>query len=64
MPRRGEYLRQHEPQPVIRGEASADEVLRVGMRVVTCQRHGQLRTIQIDPGDYACARLAAELADE
>jgi hypothetical protein len=64
MPRRGEHVREPGPRPAIRGEAPADEVQRVGARIVICQRHGQPRTIQIRPGDYACARLAAQLADE
>src|ERR1700728_3400209 len=64
MPRRGEHVRQQEPQPALPHDAPADDIQHVGTRVLTSQRHGQLRTIHIYPGGYACAALAAQLADE
>ncbi|MCY0930205.1 hypothetical protein OTB20_29245 [Streptomyces sp. H27-H1] len=37
---------------------------RIGVRVVAVNDQGRERLQYIDPGDYRCPRLAAELADE
>ncbi len=58
MPKRGERRRdfRHDPPPA--------HVSHVGVREAGRHYRGSHRTVRLDPSDFTCARLVAELADE
>ncbi|MER5466805.1 hypothetical protein ABT010_40590 [Streptomyces sp. NPDC002668] len=61
MPLRGQ--RTAHPAAVARTVRPA-ETSRIGIRRIVVERRGGERTWHIDPGDFACSLMAAQLADE
>ncbi|RKE05022.1 hypothetical protein [Streptomyces sp. TLI_171] len=60
MPRRGEYT-----EVDARAPSQPVALARVGVRqVVASEANGQRAVVTVDPGEFGCAVLAAELADE
>jgi hypothetical protein len=60
VPRRGEY------RPVVQAESSSGLVSRIGPRqlIVSDNNRIGVRTVVLDPGEFRCSKLVAELADE